>query len=262
MGTDVVRLDLSPRRRSLIGYSLGLAVYVLVVVALYPAFKGTTSLDEFVKGDATAAALFGVTGDLSSSGGWLNGNVYANFFPLVMVLLTIGYGAAAIAGQDEDGTLCLLATLPRRRATIIEEKATAMAVQATTLAVVVGACVTLGRTFELTSSVAHIASTSAAVALLGIDFGLLALTVGAWRGRRGDAIGVAAGVAATSYLASSLASVVSWLRPAREASLFYWSVGHNQISRGVSVGDFAVLAGVGAGMLVAAVVAFRRLDLH
>ena len=147
----------------------------------------------FVKSDATAAALFGVTGDLSSSAGWLNGNVFANFFPMVMLLLTIGYGAAAIAGQDEDGTLCLLVTLPRPRASIVTEKAAAMAVQAVVAAAVVAVCVMCGRAFELTTTVADIATTSAAVALMAIDFGLLALAIGGWRGRRGTAIGVKRG---------------------------------------------------------------------
>jgi ABC-2 type transport system permease protein len=111
---DITRLDLAARRRSLSGYALGLAAYALVVVALYPAFKNTSSLNKLIQADPTAAALFGVTGSISSSGGWLDGNLYANFFPLILLLLTVGYGAASLAGQDEDGTLCLLAVLPVR----------------------------------------------------------------------------------------------------------------------------------------------------
>jgi len=72
-------------------------------VALYPSFKNSVSLNS--RSGSTAAALSGVTGPLTSPGGWLNGNIYGNFFPLIMLLLTIGYGAACLAGQDEDGTL-------------------------------------------------------------------------------------------------------------------------------------------------------------
>src|SRR6516165_583109 len=78
---DVAHLDVAGRLRSLLGYSLGLALYTLVVVAIYPAFKNSTSLDTLVHNDATAAALFGVSGTLTSSGGWLNANLFANFFP-------------------------------------------------------------------------------------------------------------------------------------------------------------------------------------
>ena len=36
-----------------------------------------------------------------------------------MLLLTIGYGAACLAGQNEDGTLALVAALPVRRRAIL-----------------------------------------------------------------------------------------------------------------------------------------------
>ncbi len=262
MRTDITRLDIAGRRRSLIGYSLGMALYTLAVVALYPAFKYSTSLDSLVKNDSTAAALFGVTGPLSSAGGWLNGNIYANLFPLVMLLLTIGYGAASIAGQDEDGTLCLITTLPVPRTAIVLEKAAAMAAQAAALAVAVGACVVIGRFFDLTVTLANVLSVSAAVFLLGLDFGLITMAVGALTGRKATAIGVGTALAATSYLIGSLATVVSWLHPAKYLSLFYWSVGNNQISQGTSFPGYAVLIVTGLLALYTAVIAFQRLDLH
>ena len=262
MQADIARLDVSGRLRILIGYSLGLAVYTLVVVALYPAFKNSTSLDTLVRNDATAAALFGVTGKISSSGGWLNANIYANFFPLVLLLLTIGYGAASLAGQDEDGTLCLLVTLPVRRTGIVLQKVGAMVLQAILLVVVVAVFVLIGRWFDLSITVANVASVSTAALLMGLDFGIIAMAVGAFTGRRGTAIGVGTGLATASYLVSSLAPVASWIRPARYASLFYWSVANNQITAGVTFADVAVLLGVGLGATWASVFAFRRLDVH
>jgi hypothetical protein len=43
MSTDLARLDLLLHRRGTIGYALGMAVYMFVVVALYPAFKNDVS---------------------------------------------------------------------------------------------------------------------------------------------------------------------------------------------------------------------------
>lgn len=262
MHTDIARLDVSMRRRSVIGYTVGMALYALVVVALYPAFKSSTSLDSLVTSNSTAAALFGVTGSLSSSSGWLNGNIYANFFPLLMLLVTVGYGAAALAGQDEEGTLCLIAALPIRRMRIVLQKVGAVALQAAILAATVALCVLIGRSFELTVSVGTVASSSAAVFLMGIDFGIITMAVGAFTGRRGTAVGVGGALAAASYLLSSLAPVVSWIRPARYLSLFYWSVGNDQITNGVSLADYAVLVLVGLVAVYAAIACFRRLDLH
>ena len=53
---EVLRLDLYARRRSSVGYLAGITAYTLVVVAMYPAFKNSTSLDNFIRSDATAAA--------------------------------------------------------------------------------------------------------------------------------------------------------------------------------------------------------------
>ena len=260
MLADITRLELRLRRRSTIGYAAGMALYTLVVVALYPSFKNSTSLDSL--SGSTAAALFGVTGPLTSPGGWLNGNIYGNFFPLIMLLLTIGYGAATVAGQDEDGTLALLTALPIPRRTVLFQKAGAMALQALVLAAAVTICVFIGRGFQLTISTGDAIGVSVALVLMGLDFGLITMAAGAATRRRGTALGIGASLAAVSYLLSSLASTISWLRPGRYLSLFYWSVGNNQITKGASAADFTVLILVGLCALVAAVAAFRRADIN
>jgi beta-exotoxin I transport system permease protein len=260
MLANVARLDLRIRRRSTIWYAAGMAIYTLVVVVLYPSFKHQTSLNGL--SGSTAAALLGVTGKLTSPDGWLNANIYSNFFPLIMLLLTIGYGAAALAGQDEDGTLALVSTLPIRRHSILVQKAAAMALQGLLLAVAVAVCVVIGRGFQLTISPASTIAVSVALVLMGLDFGLVTMAVGVVSGRRGTALGVGAGLAAASYLLSALAQTISGIRPGRYLSLFYWAVGNDQISRGVSTMDFAVLVVVGIAVLVVAVIAFRKADLN
>ena len=264
MRPHITWLDLSNRRRSLIGYCLGMAVYTLVVVAMYPAFKTSSSPDNSLPAIPRRPRCSEISGSISTSSGWLNGNIYANFFPLVLLLLTIGYGAASLAGQDEDGTLGLLAVLPAplHRYFSVANKAAAMAAQAAALAATVAVLVIIGRSFQLSASAASVVSVSAAVFLMGLDFGLVTMAAGALAGRRGTAIGTGTALAAASYLISSLAPVASWIRPARNASLFYWSVGNSQISHGVSVGDYTVLIAVGACALAAAMLAFRRLDIH
>jgi ABC-2 type transport system permease protein len=257
---DVSLLDLRLRRRSLLGYTSGMALYALVIVALYPQFKNAASLNQL--SGSTAAALFGVTGSLTSPAGWLDGNLYQNFLPLVMLLITVGYGASCVAGQDEDGTLCLAATLPISRRRLLLQKVATLGFQAALLAVVTMVCVVIGRKFALSVDLADLAGISLGLALLGLDFGLLALAIGSWTGSRGLALGVTASLAAASYLVSSLASAIAWIRPAKYASLFYWSIGNGQLERGLSAAAAGVLICVGAALLALSLVAFDRLDLH
>jgi ABC-2 type transport system permease protein len=262
MRTELFRFDLLARRRSLVFYAIGMALYAFVIVALYPQFKNDSGLNSITKHAATIASLIGITGSLTSSSGWLSANIYANFFPLILLLATIGYGAACIAGQDELGTLALVATLPIPRSRVVGQKVLALIAQATAIVVVVAAVVLVGRLFDIAVSPGYLVEVSLAVLLLGIDFGLVAFAVGAATGNRGLAVGVAAGVAAASYLVSSLAPVVNWVRPARIASLFYWSVGNSQLTGGVSVAGFAVMILVGVALIILSVWSFKRLDLH
>lgn len=259
---DITRLDLRLRRRSLYGYALGLGVYVLVIVALYPSFENDTSLDQLTANGSTVAALFGATGSLTSPDGWLGANVYANFGPLILLVLGIGYGASCLAGQDEDGTLGLVVTLPVSRRRVVLQKAAAMVVLCVCAGVATLAAAFVGRAFDLSVAPSALIGVTAGMVLLGIDFGLVAMWIGAATGSRGMALGITSALAAASYLVSSLAPVVSGVHPARYASLFFYAVGDGQLRTGLPVAWAGVLVGVAVVAGAGSVLAFDRLDVH
>jgi ABC-2 type transport system permease protein len=229
---EIARYDLYNRRRSRLWYAVGMAPHMLLIVVLYQSFKHSTELNKLTRGNSPLAALFGATGRLTSPAGWINVNAYANFLPLIMLLLTIGYGAGAIAGQHEDGTLGLLVVLPLERGRILAGKVVTMILHALILALTVAACVYIGRAFQVELDVGHVATATLAVLRLGLDLGLIALAVGAATGSRSTAIGIASALAALWYLISSLAPMVHWIHPLRYASLFYWAVGNQQLTNG------------------------------
>jgi ABC-2 type transport system permease protein len=257
--TEITTLDLSFRRKALVGFTVGLALYVLVVVVLYPSFKNSSELDNLTKNSPGVASLFGISGSLTSPVGWMNANVWVNFFPLILLLLTIGYGASAIAGQEKDGPLELVLSLPFSRRRVVLQKVAALCVQAAILCGLTLLTVLAGRWFDLRFGTWEVITASVGVLLLGIDFGLLALAIGAATGNRGLALGIASAAAAASYLVSSMAPVVAWLDPARYVSLFYWSVGNNQLQYGLRAGGLGVLVGVA---LLLAVLADRLFESH
>ncbi len=262
MATEVARLDVRLRRRAMYGYTIGMAAYAFVIVVLYPSFKNDTSLNKLTENGSTAAALFGASGPLTTPPGWLNANLYANVVPLIVLLLTIGYGASCLAGQDEDGTLGLIATLPLSRRHVALQKAAAMVVQAVPVSLATLLCVLAGRGFDLSVSSRGLAGVTLGVLLLGIDFGAIAMMIGAATGSRGAALGVTSALAAASYLISSLAPVVHWLHPARFASPFFYAVGDGQLSHGLPVGWAAVMLAIAALAIGGCLLAFDRLDVH
>ena len=191
MALDVSRLDLRVRRRTPIGCVLGTAAYAFLIVALYPAFRDDASLDSMTKNNPTLAALFGATGSITSVAGWLNANLYANFLPLIALLLTIGYGAAAIAGQDEEGSLGLITTLPLTRNAILLQKVLALGVLAFVVPASVIVALLPGPSLGLSPDWSGVVTVTATTTLLAWDFGLLALLVGAAQpGRSGRVAGL------------------------------------------------------------------------
>jgi ABC-2 type transport system permease protein len=234
----------------------------LLIVALYPSFQHDTGIDQLTESNPTLAALFGATGSLTSPTGWMNANLYANFLPLFAFLMTIGYGAAAVAGQDEEGTLGGLASLPLTRGRLLAEKVAALAVLSLPVPVVSLAATLVGRIFDVDLPVSALLQTTLLAAAMAFDLGLIALAVGAWTGHRATALGAATAIAAAAYVVSSLAPVVTWIHHLRQASSIYWSVGANQIRDGATLLGVCLLLVTGTLAAGIAQVGFRRLDIH
>jgi ABC-2 type transport system permease protein len=262
MRTELLRLDLRLRRRMILGTAVGAAAYLLLIVAMYPSFKRDNSLDAMIAANPALAAALGVSGSITSPAGWLGANMYANIGPLLALLLTIGYGAAAIAGQDADGSLGLTATLPLTRVRIVLEKALALLAAALVVPLASYAVCLPGPRFDLHPNWGALVGVTLTLTLLAFDLGAVALLVGTLTGSRGAALGIASGTAATAYVVSSLAPVLDVIHAVRWLSPFYWAVGNDQLATGVSVADVSALAGPGVVLVLATCAAFDRLDIH
>jgi ABC-2 type transport system permease protein len=259
--TDVAQIDLRLRRRSMLWFAVGLAVYAFMLVAMYPTVKSDASLGALTENPAVAA-LVGVSGSFTSPAGWVGGNLYANFLPLMILLLTIGYGASSIAGQSEDGSLGLVATLPISRRRLVREKTLVLSLLAVPLAVATMAFILLGRHYDLTLPTGAVIGTTFAILVMGVDFGLIAMIIGVLTGNRGLALGLTSALAAASYLVSSLAPIVNWAHTIRPVSLFYWAVGGDQLTAGPSASAYVILVLVGVGLHLVAVALIGRLDIR
>jgi len=261
MRVELSRLDLRIRRRSALAYAAGTAAYAMLIVTLYPSFRDDPALDRFTRGgSATVAALFGASGSLTSPTGWVNANLFGNFVPLILLLITIGYGAHAIAGQSEDGTLGALLTLPVTRNSVLVQKVVALTLLVTPTAVLVMTGIVVGRLFGLAIGFGALLGITTGSLLLALDFGLLAMLIGALSGSRGVALGGTSAAALAGYVLSSLAPVVPWLRPARYVSPFYYATGADQLDE-PRPGYLVVLALAGAVVAGTAAIAFARMDV-
>ena len=254
---------LRDQRRALIWWALGLLATVLVTVAFWPTIQANAEqFTQFLENlPASLRDLFGVN-DFVTPAGYLQARLFSFLGPILMLVLAIGAGARAIAGEEESGTLDLLLTTPIRRRDVVVQKFVAMLIAvATIVAVTWVSLIALGPLFDLTVPADGLAAACLNLLLLALAFGTIALAIGSATGSKGLATGASSGVALLTYLLKSFAPSVDWLEPFRVLSPFYHYIDHDPLRQGVNAGDVVVLAAVTVVALVVALVTFERRDL-
>ena len=114
-------------RRALTGWSLGMAALVLLYSSFYPSIKGNAALNQYF--DSLPEAVRNMVGcvDFSSPTCYIQSEIFSIMGPLLLMILAIGAGARAIAGEEEAGTLDLLLANPIARRRVVLEKFGAIA---------------------------------------------------------------------------------------------------------------------------------------
>lgn len=262
---NVALKTLRDTSRALVWWSLGLIGMVALMVAVYPTVRDNPDLDRMVRDYPEALKAFMSFGgelDYASGAGYLGGELFSFMVPLLLLVAAVGAGARAIAGEEERGTLDLLLANPISRRRLVLEKLAALAVEVAILALVLWLSLVVGvEAVGMDVSVAHLAAATASAALLALAFGAIALLAGAATGHRGLAIGVAAAGAVAAYLVSSIAALVDFLEPAKQASPFYHYVASDPLRHGLGLPHVAFLVALALLAVAAATVTFDRRDL-
>ena len=237
----ILAKSLRDRRRSVLAWSAGLAGLTGLIFLYWPTVKDNPELDRFFSGLPEAVrALTGHT-SLTNPAGYLNAELFSLMIPLLLLVVAIGMGARAIAGEEERGTLELLLSAPLSRRRVLLEKVAAGLLIMLALGAVL--LVTLVAGAQLAGmDTGRLAAATASVVALALPFGALALALGCATGARGAAIGPTVAVAAATYLLNSLAPLSSALKPWRVLSPFQWYGSEAVLTSGPRWGHLALLA--------------------
>lgn len=256
---------LADRRRGLTWWSIGVGVYVVMIVAFYPTIRDSDSYAEVAEDYPDAVKeLFGGAErfDFTTGVGFVDVQLYSLILPALLVAAAVGYGAAILGGEREAGLLDLVLANPLTRRRLATEKAVGLVVTVAILATVAGTGVAVaGAAVDLGVAVGNIVAATATLALLALFHGLVAMGAGAWTGRR--ASGVAAGVVVFlfGYLISVLAGLVDALSAIDVLSPYQYYAGSDPLVDGWSVIDVGVLVGLCAAAFVATAGVFEGRDL-
>lgn len=253
-------------RRSLLWWSIGFAGLVAIMTSVYPSVRDNPELNRLVEDypEALKAFIaFGGSVDYVSGAGYLGSELFSFMVPLLFAVAAIGSGAAAIAGEEERGTLELLLSQPVTRRRVATEKLAAMVAELGVLIVVLWLALWAGvRLTGMGVSSWEVLSASLTAGALGLTFGAVAFLVGAATGRKALAVGLAAAAAVASYLVNALAALVDELEPLQKMSPFYHYAIGDPLRQGVAPTHLVFLIAVAAVAAAVGVVLFDRRDLH
>ncbi|MEU4295275.1 ABC transporter permease subunit [Kribbella sp. NPDC026596] len=209
MFRNVFSKSMYDARRGLIGWSIAIAVLVLLESALWPSVRDMPNLTELYQSFPEELRKFFDLDAMTTGAGFLNAELFTLMLPGLFLVYSIGHGARALAGEEERGTLELLLVTPVSGFRIVLDKALALALSITVLGFALFVATTLGSLiFGLGISVPAAASGALAITLLGTEYGVLALAAGALTGRRSTAIGIASAAAAAAYFVYAIGLVL------------------------------------------------------
>lgn len=260
---SVVLKILRDQRRSLLNWGIGLVAIAVIMSALYPSIASMPSIDKYIEEMPEGMMEFlGGIEDYSTPVGYFSAELFSFMVPLLFLIFGIGFGAGAIAGEEEKGTLDFLLANPIPRWSVVVAKFGAMVASMLLLVLVFWAgmavCVLV---IGIDISLLKIAEATFGSLMLALVFSTLALFLGSLKGNRGMALGLSGGLGVLAYLLNALGGLVDKLKDYRFLSPFYHYMEPNTLKNGIDPVHLLVLVGLVLLFFAVAIPAFTRRDI-
>jgi len=249
-------------------YALGLALYIVLLAAFYPATQELGAQVEELLRTYPEALLraFGIdseVGTLTTFAGFMHAQVFGLLWPLVAAIFVIMSGAATVAQEVERGTADLWLSVPASRPLLLSGKLAAL-LFAILVVVVVSVLTLLASAWVLAVEFSLIAALQLGIVLFTFLVAIAGLSVlsSSLFSERGKAAAMVAALVLAMYLAwviAGLSDRFSWLR---YVSLFTAYQPRQALEgRGSSWEGLLALVAIGVGGALVSLVLFRRRDL-
>lgn len=262
MWTHLFRDDLRVTRRLTAWWLFGLALYVAVTWAFYPAVRDSPDLAQVMARLPEAVQQAFGTQDIVSPGGYAWARMFSLLLPITLIIYAVRAGTRAIAGDEANGRLELLLAQPVTRAELLLARTLALAVSLALLGLTIFVVTLLGaRLVGAELPTRPLALATAQVTLLAWVMGALALALGAATGRAGLAGGLAFALTLGLYLVHTLSPQVEALQPLRVVSPFWYAIGQSPFHGATTPAGTLGLLVSGLLLVLLAAPAFLRRDL-
>jgi len=254
------------QRRSLLAWVVGIAAYAALLCAVYPAVQRSAgSLNQYLQNlpSAFRDAFLGGSVDFSSPAGFIDTELFSFMGPILILVFAVGFGARAVAGEEEAGTLDIVLAYPVSRRSVILQKFAVLIVMVVVFTLALFVSMVIGtQAAGMGVAPGRLLQASVLLGLLGLLFGAVAFVAAAASGRRVVGISAGGGLAWVFYLMNALGQLVHSIDSVRVASPFYYYGGAAPLARGLDAANVTVFLVVTVLALGVALVAFQRRDLQ
>ena len=264
MLNNIFLKTLRDQLRSLLYWILYLITIAVVMALIYPTISKMTAFNQYLAQlPAGMKEMFGgAIVDYTSPVGYFTTELFSFMVPLLLLIFGIGYGANAIAGDEEKGTLGFLLANPVPRWRVVADKFGVLVVSMMLLGLFFWAGLTItASTMNIDINILKLGETTLGSVLLALVFASLSFMAGCIKGSKGVSMGVASGIGVLTYLLNTLGGMVSWLKGYRVLSPFYHYMEPNTLQNGLSPVHILVLAGLVVIFFVISIPAFTRRDI-
>jgi len=250
-------------RRSIGWWSLGLFLYSVVIVLMYPSFQDFPELNEILGDeDSIFRAMAGNVEDFSSPEGYLTAETYSLMLPMIFIIFSLWLGSSWLAGEERRGALEVLLSHPVRRSSVLLQKFAAIVTANAALGVVVLVGTLVGIVaVDMDISLINVIQACISLVIFGSTFAALAVFLGGWTGKSSITLGVGSAVGILGYIANSFAPIIDGLSWAQYLSPIYYYIGGDPLSNGLNLIHVAVLVGMSVVLVALASYLFERRDL-
>ena len=227
----------------------GMSVYREIDLSVY------TSLPEAFR------SLIGIGDDIDVGGLAIN-VMFGTWGALVVAAIALVMGAAAIAGEERDGTMDMLLSNPKSRTFVLLSKTGALVMLAALATVALWIPVhPMAAFLGVEIGGLDVEALTLHLFVNAVFYGLLATAVGAMTGNKGTATGVTTAIMVLSFFAVGFLPLVEGGEGVRKVLPWYYFDGSDPVNNGVAWGHVALLVSASVFFLVVSIIGFNRRDL-
>ncbi|HEY5731868.1 MAG TPA: ABC transporter permease subunit [Anaerolineales bacterium] len=252
--------ELKFRRGAIVGWGLGLCFFPIVYIGIYP------SVADQMAGFADLEFYKAMGMSLGTFEDWV-ASILIALMPLVASIYTITNGTGTLAGEEEDGRLEMVVTLPLPRWQVVTAKAVALTISS----FIIYSIVSVVSLLVFQSIESQIETTLVAVDMFVAVFsawplvfavGMLSIFLSAFCSSRRFASTISAAILVVSYFGNNLSNSTTELEPFKPFFLFtYLDATGKAVAEGQQAGDVTVLISIGLISFVLALFFFQGRNL-